>query len=143
MSLVKIQGNASGTGEFTYLHCKPDGVPFYVGKGSIKRSKKLYDRNKYHENIVTKYGKENILIGRIECSSENIAFDLERGIIKCLRRSGIKLTNFTEGGIGGVCGKPSWNKGKKFTEEHRAKLSIARMGKAPPNKGNLVLLSCV
>jgi hypothetical protein len=120
---------------FAYLHCKPDGTPFYVGKGTVRRSKKLYGRNEYHTRTVEKYGKDNILIGRIECSDDDIAFELERGIIKCLKRSDVELTNMTEGGLGGLQDQVPWNKGKKFTDEHRAKLSAARMGKSPWNKG--------
>jgi glycerate kinase len=49
---------------------------------------------------VNKYGKKNILKGFIECSSEQIALDLEQGIIKCFKRMGVKLTNMTDGGEG-------------------------------------------
>lgn len=84
---------------FAYLHCKPDGTPFYVGKGLLHRVKNL-SRNKYHSNVVKKYGAENILIGEIECSTEEIALELEKGLIKCLKASGVKLTNLTEGGEG-------------------------------------------
>jgi len=118
-----------------YIHAKPDGTPFYVGKGSIRRSKKLYNRNEYHTRTVKKYGKENILIGFIECSSDDIAFELERGIIKCLKNSNINLTNMTEGGLGGFQHQEAWNKGKKLSVEHRAKLSSAKLGKSPWNKG--------
>jgi hypothetical protein len=145
MSRITLSGNASGTGNFTlaspnsntytYLHCKPDGTPFYVGKGSIRRSKKLYDRNEHHTRTVEKYGKENILIGRIECSNDDIAYELEKGLIKCLKLAGLQLTNKTEGGIGGFQDQVPWNKGKSFSEEHKAKLSAARLGKAPWNKG--------
>ena len=120
---------------YAYIHCKPDTTPFYVGKGSVKRSKKLYGRNEHHTRTVEKYGKENILIGRIECSSDEIAFELERGLVKCLKRSGVELTNQTEGGLGGLQDQEAWNKGKKLSPEHRAKLSAARMGKSPWNKG--------
>lgn len=87
---------------FAYIHCKPDGTPFYVGKGSLRRAKYLGERNPYHQATVDKYGRENILIGMLECSSSDTAFALEKGIIKCLRRQNIKLTNFTDGGEGGV-----------------------------------------
>jgi hypothetical protein len=120
---------------YAYLHCKPDGTPFYVGKGTVRRSRKLYDRNERHTRTVAKYGKENILIGRMECSTDDIAFELEAGLIKCLKRSGVDLTNMTEGGLGGFQHQVPWNKGKTFSEEHRAKLSKARLGKAPWNKG--------
>jgi hypothetical protein len=134
MSSIKLESNASGTGVFTYLHCSPDGVPFYVGKGTLRRSKKTYNRNVYYERTVQKIGKENILIGRIECSTDDIAFELERGVIKCLKRSGVKLTNLNEGGLGNFGNCIPWSKGKKFTEEHKAKLSAAKIGKSPWNK---------
>jgi hypothetical protein len=85
---------------YAYIHCKPDGTPFYVGKGALRRAKYLGERNPHHQNIVTKYGKPNILVGMLECSTDTIAYDLERGIIKCLRRQNIQLTNFTDGGEG-------------------------------------------
>jgi hypothetical protein len=120
-----------------YLHARPDGSLFYVGKGSIKRAYKLSPslRSIHHKRIVSKYGKENILIGFVECSSDDIAFDLERGIIKCLNRSGIELANKTEGGIGGLQDQIPWNKGKTLTNEHKQKLSKARLGVSPWNKG--------
>lgn len=86
---------------FAYVHCKPDGVPFYVGKGSLRRVKYLGERNNHHKATVTKYGKANILIGMLECSNEDIAFELEKGLIKCLRRMDVKLANYTDGGEGG------------------------------------------
>lgn len=102
-----------------YLHCKPDGTPFYVGKGTPKRSKFLVStkrnlRNPHHQNVVSKYGAENILVGFLECSTEQFAFDLERGLIKCLRRMGIPLTNKTEGGEG--------SSGYKHTESAKIKM---------------------
>ena len=100
---------------FAYVHCKPDGTVFYVGKGALRRVKNLRERNEYHKRVVSKYGKENILIGMLECSSDDIALELERGLIKCLRRSGVRLTNCTDGG----------EKGTVLTPETLAKLSIA------------------
>lgn len=100
---------------FAYVHCKPDGVPFYVGKGALRRAKYLGERNPHHQNIVAKYGKNNILIGVMDCSTSEIAYQLEAGIIKCLRRSGVKLCNLTAGGDGG----------RSPTEETRKRLSEA------------------
>ena len=85
---------------FAYIHCKPDGVPFYVGKGTLRRAKYLGERNPHHKSIVAKYGTDNILKGWIECSSDKIALALEVGLIKCLRRMGVKLSNYTDGGEG-------------------------------------------
>lgn len=138
---------------YAYIHCKPDGTPFYVGKGAFRRTKNLSDRNPHHKAVVAKYGKENILIGRMECSSHQIAYDLEFGIIKCLKRMGIELCNFTAGGEGGkepceqtrerlseaakkrgvsiACqeARNKAKKGKPLSEEHKEKLRLALKGK--------------
>ena len=103
------------TVRFAYVHCKPDGSPFYVGKGSLRRAKYLGGRNQHHAAVVKKYGAKNILIGMMDCSSHEIAYQLEKGIIKCLRRQEIALANYTEGGDGG----------KNPCEETRKKLSAA------------------
>lgn len=100
---------------FAYVHCKPDGTPFYVGKGALRRAKYLGERNPHHQAVVSKYGRTNILIGMLECSSGSIAYELEKGIIKCLRRQGFQLTNLTDGGEGGT----------NPTKETRARLSAA------------------
>jgi hypothetical protein len=100
---------------YAYIHCKPDGTLFYVGKGALRRVKNLSERNPHHQATVKKYGRKNILIGSMECSSHEIAYDLEVGIIKCLKRMGVKLTNFTAGGEGG----------KEPCEETRARISEA------------------
>jgi hypothetical protein len=137
---------------YAYLHCKPDGTPFYVGKGALRRAKYLGERNPHHLATVKKYGKENILIGKLECSNAKIAYELERGLIKCIKNMGIRLTNFTEGGEGGfspvletrkklseaakkrgvskICQEAKVNalKGKALSEEHKAKIAASMKG---------------
>lgn len=137
---------------YAYIHCKPDGTPFYVGKGALRRAKYLGERNPYHQAVVNKYGRSNILIGMMGCSSSEVAFELEKGIIKCLRRNGVKLTNFTDGGEGGLNPGPETRrklseaakkrgvsvacqtakieakKGKSLSAEHKAKLSARMKG---------------
>jgi hypothetical protein len=84
-----------------YVHARPDGGVFYVGKGSTKRSLDFKNnRNNHYLNIVKKHGSDNILVGCLPCSSEEISFDLEKGLIKCLRRMGVELANRTDGGEG-------------------------------------------
>jgi hypothetical protein len=100
---------------FAYIHCRPDGTPFYVGKGALRRAKYLGERNDHHKAVVKKYGRENIFIGLLDCSSGEIAYDLEAGIIKCVKRMGITLTNKTAGGDGG----------NNPCDETRKKLSLA------------------
>lgn len=87
-----------------YVHARPNiedasGI-FYVGKGRASRAHDLKARNNHHGNVVAKYGAKSIITGAIACSNEEIAFDLERGLIKCLRRMGVELTNQTDGGDG-------------------------------------------
>ncbi len=85
-----------------YHHKKPDGSTFYVGKGLRRRA---YDfspsrRTDWHKNIVSKYGKENILVQVYPCISEYEAFALEVAHIKMLKDSGASLVNLTAGGEG-------------------------------------------
>ena len=138
---------------YAYIHCKPDGTPFYVGKGALRRAKYFGERNSHHQNIVKKYGKETILYGMLECSSHEIAYSLEMGIIKCLKRMGIELVNRTAGGEGGkeptpetreliskaakkrgvstACqeAKVKAKKGIPLTDEHKEKLRNALLGR--------------
>lgn len=138
---------------YAYIHCKPDGTPFYVGKGALRRVKYFGERNPHHQNIVKKYGKENLLYGMLECSSSDIAYSLEMGVIKCLKRMGVELVNRTAGGEGGkeptpetreliskaakkrgvsaACqeAKVKAKKGVPLTGEHKEKLRNALLGK--------------
>ena len=109
---------------YAYIHAKPYGTPFYVAKGYGRRATDFFARNPYHKNITAKYGVDNILIGKMECSSEEIAFELEVGIIKCLKRMGMSLTNMTDGGEG--------RSGSIASAETKAKMRVARLGKKLP-----------
>lgn len=88
-------------GAYAYVHCKPDGTPFYVGKGAWRRVRYFGERNPHHRNVVAKYGRDNLLYGAMECSDDATAYALEAGLIKCLQRSGVQLVNRTAGGDGG------------------------------------------
>ena len=102
-----------------YLHSKPNGVPFYVGKGTVKRSRDLCSasRSDWHQKIVAKYGRENITVNFMECSTEEFAFLLEKGLIKTLVRNGYELCNFTAGGEG-ISG---WKMPREIVERINAK----------------------
>lgn len=106
---------------YAYIHCKPDGIPFYVGKGGARRVSELTRNNRHHRNTIKKYGAENILVGKLACSSEAIAFELEKGMIKCLRRMGVTLCNMTDGGEGPA--------GRKMSPEQLEAHAAARRGK--------------
>lgn len=106
-----------------YIQARPNTIDahgiFYVGKGTHARAQSLKARNPHHGNIVAKYGAENILVGMMTCSSEATAFDLERGLIKCLRRMRVKLTNMTDGGEG--------VSGLQHSQESKLKMSVSQL----------------
>lgn len=105
---------------YTYLHCKPDGTPFYVGKGYGNRCSKFKCRNLHHKNIVSKYGVNNIEIYVFNRDSEKHALDTEIKWIKQLRMDGYVLVNQTDGGDGST--------GYKASDETKAKLSAIHKG---------------
>lgn len=109
---------------YAYIHARPDGTPFYIGKGRGRRATDFVARNAHHKNITAKYGIKNILVSKHECSSEEFAFALEVGMIKCFKRMGVTLVNMTDGGEG-PCGAI-------VSAETRAKMSASRTGKKLP-----------
>lgn len=105
---------------YTYLHCRPDGVPFYVGKGAGDRSHRFTGRNRHHQNIVAKHGAENIGVFVFPCASEDEAFADEIQQIAQLRADGYRLVNQTNGGDG--------VSGRLASQETRAILSTKKLG---------------
>lgn len=120
---------------YTYLHCKPNGDPFYVGKGTKNRVTEFSRRNRHHQHIVEKYGRINIQIYSFVCESEQQAFADEIQQIAQLRDEGYKLCNQTSGGEGTsnptieTLEKRSASlRGQKRTALTKKKMSIARKG---------------
>lgn len=105
---------------YAYVHAKPSSVDargiFYVGKGKGRRCYAFNrkSQNPYYARIVAKYGDP--LVGKLECSTESLAFELERGLIKCFRRMGVKLTNLSDGGEG--------QSGYRHSKETKYKLAV-------------------
>lgn len=128
---------------YTYIHFKKSNMmPFYVGKGSGKRifSKQ---RSKQWHYVVNKHGFVAEIASKFK--NENDAFEHERFLIWCFKSIGIELINATEGGEG-LSGfnhseqtkfKISFkNSGRKLTEDHKLKLSLAKLGSNHHNFGN-------
>lgn len=83
---------------YVYLHKKPSGEVFYVGKGRGNRFIKTGNRNKCWKRIVNKYGyvPEVIMDGLTE--EESYAKEIEW--IKHYKNIGQCDANFTDGGDG-------------------------------------------
>lgn len=127
---------------YAYVHFKPDGTPFYIGKGSKNRAYDLIrNRNLHYLNIVAKHGAENILVEIYSCESEEEAFLKEIDLIKSMRQLGFNVSNKTNGGEGPsgmIHTAESRNKmsvarkGRTFTDEHRRKISESLTGRKRP-----------
>lgn len=103
---------------------RPDSSIFYVGKGSERRTRiKERKSNPHHCHIVSKYGKESIIVKSMLCRNEQHSLDLEVRMIAALRNGGVKLVNLTDGGEG--------VSGFVISKETRAKLSESAK-KRPP-----------
>ena len=114
---------------FVYVHHKPNGDPFYVGKGLFKRAYNLKPRNPHHKNALLKYGTDNIAINLFPSESEKAAFRQEVELIAKYKAEGYALTNMTNGGEG--------VSGAVLTDEVRKKrgaaikAAFAKNGKKP------------
>lgn len=109
---------------YAYIHRRPDGTPFYVGKGCDASRKRSHSfkagRNQHYKNIISKYGAENIIVEIILCESEKSAFEREVFLIAHLRLEGYALANQTEGGEG--------VSGLKHSIETKKKMSVLKIG---------------
>lgn len=103
---------------YVYEYLREDGTPYYVGKGTGFRA---YAKRPYKPN-----DKSRIRIIK-DSLTEDEAFNLEKELIMMYGRKDLGtgiLKNKTEGGEGG-----------SKSEATRKKLSEARKGKTPWNKG--------
>lgn len=95
---------------YVYVHRRPDGSIFYVGKGKSNRAWERKDRNNHWCNVVNKHNNYTIEVV-YDLLDEQTAFSIENYLIKEI---GIKyLTNQTLGGISTT--------GYKHTKETRLK----------------------
>lgn len=123
---------------YAYIHCKPCGMPFYIGKGAKNRSIDFVRRSAWHKSIVAKYGIVNITVREYGCDSEEAALHLERMLIRGHRYIGHDLCNMTNGGEGtsglkrsaeSIAKTSAANRGRKLSIETRAKIGAANLGR--------------
>jgi hypothetical protein len=90
---------------FVYVDCKPDGTPFYVGKGNLHRVNDKRKRNQHHTNICVKYPEW--YRGIAFMGNEKEAFAKEIELIAKYRSV---VVNQTDGGQGssGLLRTPEW-----------------------------------
>ena len=117
---------------------------FYIGIGSLKRSKTKHNRSSYWNNIVNKHGYyieiiQEGLNWEEACELEELLIleygrrDLNTG---CL----VNLTNGGEGSPGTIISNTTKlklsiiNTGKKLSQEHKNKIGFANKGKVPSEK---------
>ncbi len=130
---------------YIYIHCRPNGEPFYVGKGKGFRAYDFTHRKQHHKNVIAKHGKERILIYTRNCESEAQAHAHEIWMIAWCRAQGYRLTNMTDGGEGmsghkhtkQTCIKIKIKRAKqkiKHSDETKIKIGIANKGKLKGRK---------
>jgi hypothetical protein len=105
---------------YVYAHQRQsDGKCFYIGKGKNYRAWDKTKRNQYWKSTVNKHGLNVVIL--VNNISEDKAFELEKSFIQQIGLE--NLTNLTDGGEG-ISGYK-----RKFTEEHKAKISAASVGR--------------
>jgi len=84
---------------YVYVHCTPNGDPFYVGKGSGRRAFAFSHRPIKWQNMVKK--NDGITIKVLKYfEEENDAFEYEKYLIIKFRKNGYQLVNLSSGGKG-------------------------------------------
>jgi hypothetical protein len=109
-----------------YLHLNPKNHEvFYVGVGNEKRPFQTVSRNNFWKNYVSKNGLPKIEIFMTGLNQKQ-AFEVEIELIDLFGRRGFiekgQLVNISIGGAG-IRGHIAWNKGKKMSDDMRARRS--------------------
>jgi len=84
---------------YNYIHAKPNGDIFYIGKGKENRAWFFYGRNSHWNRVVNKYGKPIVSV-IADWNEENKAMVFEKFLIATAKYFDFKLTNKTDGGDG-------------------------------------------
>jgi hypothetical protein len=109
---------------FVYVDCKPNGIPFYVGKGNASRLAKKSRVNRHHTNICAKY--PDWYRGVAFMGNEQDAFNKEIELILKIGKQ--NLCNRTNGGEGSS-GHVGWCLGKQLPLKTKLKISKTLTGR--------------
>jgi hypothetical protein len=110
---------------YVYIHEKPDGTPFYVGKGKDGRAYSKDQRSPlWHEMANDEYSV-HIVKDNME---QQAALDLEYFIINDFRKQFTLANKMARGWKNDTKRKPYVTRGVPKSEEHRRKLSEAKKG---------------
>ncbi len=121
---------------YVYVAFRPNGVPFYVGKGRRRRCFDFVTSRSLHFRRIAGDG-ERIPIVKIATElTEAQAFEAERALIAAIGResNGGPLVNLTDGGEG-VSGYKRTEaarekmRARKYSEATRAKMRAAQLGR--------------
>jgi len=84
---------------YTYIHTTPDGIVFYVGKGTGRRVYSMRDRTlKWREVVEEHAGVTMKIVARFATEQEAFAHEIE--LISMYKAAGYELVNLTSGGRG-------------------------------------------
>lgn len=121
-----------------YIHkIQETGIPFYVGKGKIKRPYDFTNRNPYWLKVYEKFNKLISVEIIFDSLTEEEALLKEQEVEKLLIDEGYILTNIAKTGVKGSTGHikseewklrygklmSSLNRGRTLSEEHKIKIS--------------------
>lgn len=101
---------------YVYVHHKPGGDPFYVGKGTKGRAYTSGKRSWGWTKIVEECGGVDVRIIK-NFSDEQEAFLFEKQLIRDLRQKGYNLINASDGGKG-----PNGYKQTADLRQHKSRL---------------------
>lgn len=101
---------------YVYLHKRPDGSVFYVGKGKDRRAWDKQNRNPHWHHIVNKHGGYDVEILKSDLTEEE-SLELE---IKVIEEFGIEnLANIILGGSGTTGLVHTEDTRKRMSESHK------------------------
>lgn len=111
---------------FVYVDRTDDGRPFYVGKGTYRRVHTRERDNAHWKSIAVKHGRQREVV--YGTKDEAAAYEFEAHLIAL-------YDTFNGWGANHTAGGPCGQTGLKRSAASRLRMSIARRGQVPWNKG--------